>query len=105
MAVKMYGESARITAIGLSGQMHGTVLLDGQNEVLAHAIIWADQRSAHQVQEITARVGLERLTALAGSPVATGFQAATLLWVRQERPELWRRIEHVLLPRTICAGA
>ena len=99
MAVKMYGESARITAIGLSGQMHGTVLLDGQNEVLAHAIIWADQRSAHQVQEITARVGLERLTALAGSPVATGFQAATLLWVRQERPELWRRIEHVLLPK------
>ena len=99
MAVESAGSSARIAAVGLSGQMHGTVLLNGQNEVLAPAIIWADQRSARQVQEITMRAGLERLTALAGSPVATGFQAATLLWVRQERPDLWRQIEHVLLPK------
>ncbi len=79
--------------------MHGTVLLGAQGDVLAPAIIWPDQRSVAQVQEITAQIGLARLTALTGSPVATGFQAATLLWVRQQRPDLWRRIAHVLLPK------
>lgn len=88
-----------VTAIGLSGQMHGTVLLGSGDRVLAPAIIWPDRRSARQVQEITAQAGLERLTALAGSPVATGFQAATLLWLKQERPQLWQQIEHVLLPK------
>ena len=99
MAASSLEAAPHVAAIGLSGQMHGTVLLGAQGDILAPAIIWPDQRSIEQVQEITAQIGLARLTALTGSPVATGFQAATLLWARQQRPELWRRIAHVLLPK------
>ena len=99
MAVDGAGTAPGVAAIGLAGQMHGTVLLGAGGNVLTPAIIWPDRRSARQVQEITAQAGLERLTALTGSPVATGFQAATLLWVRQERPDLWRQIDRVLLPK------
>jgi xylulokinase len=88
-----------IAAIGLSGQMHGTVLLDKSGQVLAPAIIWPDQRSRQQVREITSLIGLERLIELTGSPVATGFQAATLRWLQQHRPELWSRVQTVLLPK------
>jgi xylulokinase len=88
-----------VAAIGLSGQMHGTVLLDAQDRSLAPAVIWPDRRSAAQVAEITQRVGAARLIELAGSPVATGFQAATLLWFQQEQPELWRQVRRVLLPK------
>ncbi|MEM7118715.1 MAG: xylulokinase [Chloroflexota bacterium] len=88
-----------IAAIGLSGQMHGTVLLDKNGGLLAHAIIWPDQRSQAQVQEITETIGTKRLIGIAGSPVATGFQAASLLWLRQNRPEVWSQIGKVLLPK------
>lgn len=88
-----------IAAIGLSGQMHGTVLLDKAGKLLAPAIIWPDQRSQAQVAEITAAVGAARLIGISGSPVATGFQAATLLWLRQNRPDLWGNIGTVLLPK------
>lgn len=91
--------AAKVAAIGLSGQMHGTVLLDGQANLLAPAIIWPDQRSQEQVKEITQAVGAEALIGLSGSPVATGFQAASLLWLRQNRPELWARVTQVLLPK------
>jgi len=88
-----------ILAVGLSGQMHGTVLLDEADQVLAPAVIWPDQRSQRQVQEITDLVGAERLIELTGSPVATGFQAATMRWVQQERPDLWRQTHSILLPK------
>jgi xylulokinase len=90
---------ASISAIGLSGQMHGTVLLGKAGQLLAPAVIWPDQRSQHQVQEITAMIGAERLIELTGSPVATGFQAATVRWVQQERPELWQRTRSILPPK------
>ncbi len=90
---------ATIAAIGLSGQMHGTVLLDKNKQPLAPAIIWADQRSRTQVEEITSLVGAERLVKVAGTPVATGFQAATVRWVQQERPDLWGRVDTILLPK------
>jgi xylulokinase len=93
------GESCRIDAIGLSGQMHGTVLLDKNQRLVMAAVIWPDQRSARQVEEITQHIGAERLIDLTGSPVATGFQAATLAWLRQERADLWARIRHILLPK------
>ena len=88
-----------VAAIGLCGQMHGTVLLDNQDHLLAPAVIWPDQRSPRQVQEITQLVGAERLIELSGSPAATGFQAATVRWFQQEQPEIWRRVRRVLLPK------
>ncbi|HYN88723.1 MAG TPA: FGGY family carbohydrate kinase, partial [Ardenticatenaceae bacterium] len=91
--------SAAVSAIGLSGQMHGTVLLGQDGRPLGPAIIWPDQRSHRQVEEITALVGAERLVEITGSPVATGFQAATTRWFQQEQPDLWRQVRMVLLPK------
>ena len=93
------GDENHVAAIGLSGQMHGTVLLGEDGAPLTPAVIWPDQRSAQQVQEITELIGAERLIGITGSPVATGFQAATLRWIQQQRPDLWARIRHVLLPK------
>ena len=93
------GSSVSVSAIGLSGQMHGTVLLGQAGQLLVPAVIWPDQRSARQVQEITDLIGAERLIELTGSPVATGFQAATVCWVQQERPGLWEQTRIVLLPK------
>ena len=91
--------SSAIAAIGLSGQMHGTVLLDEVDNLLSPAIIWPDRRSRRQVEEITDIIGAQRLIRLTGSPLATGFQAATIRWFQQERPELWRRVATVLAPK------
>jgi xylulokinase len=79
--------------------MHGTVLLGQDHRPLAPAIIWPDQRTRRQVTEITDRVGAERLVELTGSPVCTGFQAATLRWVQQERPDLWARTRTIMAPK------
>lgn len=92
-------DAASITAIGLSGQMHGTVLLDSSLDVLGRAIIWPDQRSREQVAALTEHVGLSRLVEMTGSPVATGFMAATLAWVRETDPALWQRVCFALLPK------
>jgi xylulokinase len=88
-----------VAAIGLSGQMHGTVLLGAQGQLLAPAVIWPDQRSQRQVKEITKLIGAERLIEITGSPIATGFQAATIRWVQQEQPEMWQQVQLVLLPK------
>jgi xylulokinase len=88
-----------VLAIGLSGQMHGTVLLDQQAHPLAPAVIWPDRRSSAQVQEITQTIGASRLLAISGSAAATGFQAATLRWFQQHEPALWRQVDKVLLPK------
>ena len=93
------GSSVSVSAIGLSGQMHGTVLLGEGGQPLAPAVIWPDQRSARQVREITDLIGAERLIELTGSPVATGFQAATVRWMQRERPGLWRQTCLILLPK------
>ncbi|MCC6313990.1 MAG: xylulokinase [Thermomicrobiales bacterium] len=87
-----------IVGIGLTGQMHGTVLLGESEQVLAPAIIWADGRAWRQARELTERIGPGRLIEIAGSPVATGFQAATILWLEQERGSLWWRARKVLTP-------
>jgi xylulokinase len=88
-----------VAGLALSGQMHGTVLLDRAGRLLAPAIIWPDQRSRRQVEEITHLIGPERLIELTGSPVATGFQAATIRWLQQEQPALWRQVHTILLPK------
>ena len=90
---------AEIAAIGLSGQMHGVVMLDREQNVVAPAIIWPDQRSQRQVQEITERVGAEQLYAITGSPLSTGFLAASVRWMQQEAPAIWAQVQMLLLPK------
>jgi xylulokinase len=85
--------------LGLSGQMHGLVVLDERGEVLRPAILWNDQRTAAECAEIERRVGLERLIELTGNRALTGFTAPKLLWLRTHEPELYARIRHVLLPK------
>jgi xylulokinase len=87
------------SGIGIAGQMHGLVALDEDDRVLRPAILWNDQRTALQAGEIEARVGLERLIDLTGNRALTGFTAPKLLWMRDEEPELFGRIESVLLPK------
>jgi xylulokinase len=85
--------------IGLTGQMHGLVLLDAADRVLRPAILWNDQRTAAECAEIEERIGLERLIELTGNRALTGFTAPKLLWVRRHEPEVWAQAAHMLLPK------
>jgi xylulokinase len=88
-----------IAAIGLTGQMHGAVLLDDVGSVLRPAILWNDQRTGPECDEIRRAVGPERLVAITGNDALTGFTAPKLVWVRDHEPAVWRRIAHLLLPK------
>jgi xylulokinase len=92
---------ARLPAgpVGLSGQMHGLVVLDAENRVLRPAILWNDQRTAAECAEIEERVGLRRLIQLTGNRALTGFTAPKLLWLRRHEPDIYARVRHVLLPK------
>ncbi|HET6868779.1 MAG TPA: xylulokinase [Solirubrobacteraceae bacterium] len=85
--------------IGLSGQMHGLVALDSQNEVLRPAILWNDQRTQAECEEIENTIGLERLIELTGNRALTGFTAPKLLWLRTNEPDTYARIARVALPK------
>ena len=85
--------------IGLSGQMHGLVVLDSDGEVLRPAILWNDQRTGAECAEIEGTVGLERLIELTGNRALPGFTAPKLLWLRRHEPDLYARIARVLLPK------
>jgi xylulokinase len=89
----------QVAGVGLTGQMHGLVLLDDTGEVLRPAILWNDQRTAAECAEITQAVGAERVLAITGNPVLPGFTAPKLVWVRKHEPEVYARIAHVLLPK------
>jgi xylulokinase len=86
-------------AVGLTGQMHGLVLLDAADRVLRPAILWNDQRTAAQCAEIEERIGFDRLVQLTGNRALTGFTAPKLLWVRHNEPDVWARAAHMLLPK------
>ena len=88
-----------IAAVGLSGQMHGVVLLDKTRAVLRPSLIWCDQRSQAQCDWITHQVGAERLIQLVSNPALTGFSAPKLLWVRDNEPQIFSRAAHFLLPK------
>jgi xylulokinase len=88
-----------VAAVGLTGQMHGLVLLDEADRVLRPAILWNDQRTAHACDEIRAAIGPDRLIAIAGNTALTGFTAPKLVWVRDHEPDVWTRVAHVLLPK------
>jgi xylulokinase len=88
-----------IKAIGFSGQMHGSTLLDSHDEVVRPALLWCDQRTDRQCRQITEAIGAARLIELTLNPALTGFTAPKLLWVREHEPELWRSVRSVLLPK------
>ncbi|GAB4565476.1 MAG: xylulokinase [Anaerolineae bacterium] len=88
-----------VQGVGLSGQMHGVVLLDENDEVLRSSLIWCDQRSQPQCDWITERVGAERLIELTSNPALTGFSAPKLLWVRDHQPEIFEKARTFLLPK------
>jgi len=89
----------QVEAVGLTGQMHGSVLLDSDGEVVRPAILWNDQRTAAECDEIRQRVGSDRLIEITGNDALTGFTAPKLLWVRRHEPDSWARVKHVLLPK------
>jgi len=88
-----------IAAIGLTGQMHGLVLLDERGQVLRPAILWNDQRTGRQCDEIRERLGRRRLIEITGNDALTGFTAPKILWVQQHEPDLYARARHILLPK------
>jgi xylulokinase len=88
-----------IDAIGLTGQMHGLVMLSDEGQVLRPAILWNDQRTQAQCDEMTTRIGFERLIELTGNRALTGFTAPKILWVRDHEPDIYGKCAHVLLPK------
>src|SRR5579862_1008132 len=88
-----------IGCVGFSGQMHGAVLLDSADNVVRPAIIWCDQRSETQCQELEQLFGREALIGLTCNPPLTNFTLTKLLWVRETEPANWDRVAHVMLPK------
>jgi xylulokinase len=92
-------EAGEPEGIGLSGQMHGLVALDENDNVLRPAILWNDQRTQAECDEIEQTVGLEKLIELTGNRALTGFTAPKILWLRQHEPEIYKRIKRIALPK------
>ena len=92
-------ENDKICGIGLSGQMHGLVMLDKDGEVIRPSIIWCDQRTEKECEEITQLVGKEKLIEITANPALTGFTASKILWVRNNEPENYKKCAKILLPK------
>lgn len=88
-----------VLGIGLTGQMHGLTLLDEDGSVLRPAILWNDQRTGKQCDEIRARLGKQRLIEITGNDALTGFTAPKILWVQENEPEVMAKTRHILLPK------
>lgn len=86
-------------AVGLSGQMHGLVMLDRDGAVLRRSIIWCDQRTGDEVEQMKQVVGEKRLIEISANPAMTGFTAAKILWVQNHEPDIYARCAHILLPK------
>ena len=91
--------AADIKGIGISGQMHGLVLLDKDGNVLRNSIIWCDGRTINECKEITDTIGKDRLIEITANPALPGFTAGKILWVRKHEPEIWAKAAHILLPK------
>lgn len=89
----------QIQGIGLSGQMHGLVMLDEAGKVLRPSIIWCDQRTGEEVEDMLRIMPRERWIEITANPPLTGWTAAKILWVRKHEPELYARCRHILLPK------
>ncbi len=92
-------DPAAIEAIGLTGQMHGCVMLGEQGEVLRPALIWCDQRTQPECDWLTDTVGFDHLIELVANPALPNFTLTKLLWVKRHQPEIFARIRHVLCPK------
>jgi xylulokinase len=92
-------KAENIRAVGLTGQMHGLVLLDEAGQVLRPAILWNDQRTQVQCDQIHERLGRERFISISGNVALTGFTAPKILWVAQNEPEVYAKVRHILLPK------
>ncbi|ADQ41498.1 xylulokinase [Caldicellulosiruptor acetigenus I77R1B] len=88
-----------VKAVGLTGQMHGLVLLDKNYNVIRPSIIWCDQRTAKECDEITEKVGKEKLVEITANPALTGFTASKILWVRNNEPQNYEKVYKILLPK------
>lgn len=88
-----------VKGIGISGQMHGLVMLDKNNKVLRNSIIWCDQRTAAEVDKMNRIVGHEKLVEITANPALTGWTAAKILWVKNNEPEIYEKVAHILLPK------
>jgi xylulokinase len=91
--------SAKIAGIGLTGQMHGAVLLDKDGQVLRPSLIWCDQRTGPQCDWLHQELGREHLIELVANPALPNFTLTKLLWVKEHQPEIWSRVAHVLCPK------
>lgn len=94
---KLHGE--QISCIGFSGQMHGAVMLDSSNAVVRPALIWCDVRTEKQCEELTERIGADRLIQLTCNPALTNFTITKLLWTRENEPDNWKRVRSIMLPK------
>ncbi|HEX9061874.1 MAG TPA: xylulokinase, partial [Clostridia bacterium] len=92
-------DASLIKGVGLSGQMHGAVLLDKNHKVLRKSIIWCDQRSSAECNQITETIGKKRLIEITANPALTGFTASKILWVRNNEPEIYEKVYKILLPK------
>lgn len=98
--VKEQGVAADdIKGIGISGQMHGLVMLDENGEVIRPSIIWCDQRTGAEVEDMLKIMPREKWIEITANPPLTGWTAAKILWVRKNEPENYKRCKHILLPK------
>lgn len=88
-----------VSGLGISGQMHGLVMLDEAGEVIRPAIIWCDQRTGAEVEDMLGIMPRERWIEITANPPLTGWTAAKILWVRKQEPENYARCRHILLPK------
>lgn len=88
-----------VVGIGLSGQMHGSVLLDEQGEPIGRTILWCDQRSSRQADEMLELMPMEKWLEITGNPPLAAWTAAKFLWIRENEPEKYARCRHLLLPK------
>ncbi len=99
VVIKTGVNSTSVKGIGLTGQMHGLVLLDENGEVLRPAILWNDQRTGEQCDTIRRKLGKGKLIQITGNDALTGFTAPKILWVQENEPDIWKRVRNILLPK------
>ena len=92
-------DASGLKALGLTGQMHGLVCLDSSDNVLCPALLWCDQRTEAECGEITERIGAKRLIELTANPALTGFTSPKILWVRKNKPDVYAKIDKIMLPK------
>ena len=88
-----------VKGIGISGQMHGLVMLDKDDNVLRRSIIWCDQRTAKEVAEMNEKLGEKKLIEITANPALTGWTASKILWVKNNEPDIYEKCRHILLPK------